>query len=72
MGCTRSSMDRIPDSGSDDMSSILIGRTIKRADVFNKTSARFLFIIKINAVLCKDLLECLGISVKLIIFTELI
>jgi hypothetical protein len=33
---------------------------------------RFLFIIKINAVLCKDLLECLGISVKLIIFTELI
>ena len=51
---------------------VLIGRTIKRADVFNKTSARFLFIIKINVVLCKDLLECLGISVKLIIFTELI
>ena len=25
--CTRSSMDRIPDSGSDDMSSILIGCT---------------------------------------------
>ena len=65
-------MDRIPDSGSDDMSSILIGRTIKRADVFNKTSVHFLFIIKINAVLCKDLPECLGISVKLIIFTELI
>ena len=28
-GCTRSSMDRIPDSGSDDMSSILIGCTKK-------------------------------------------
>ena len=27
--CTRSSMDRIPDSGSDDMSSILIGCTKK-------------------------------------------
>ena len=65
-------MDRIPDSGSDDMSSILIGCTIKRADVFNKTSARFLFVVKINAVLCKDLFDFLGVSVKLIIFTELI
>ena len=65
-------MDRIPDSGSDDMSSILIGCTIKRAGVFDKTSARFLFIIKISTVLCKDLFDFLGVSVKLFIFTELI
>ena len=40
---TRSSMDRIPDSGSDDMGSIPIGCTINRADVLLKSSARFLF-----------------------------
>jgi hypothetical protein len=31
-----------------------------------------LFVVKINTVLRKDLSECLGVSVKLIIFTELI
>jgi hypothetical protein len=31
-----------------------------------------LFIVKINVVLCKEHRECLGISVNLFIFTELI
>ena len=44
--CTRSSMDRIPDSGSDDMSSILIGCTFSvNADCSLTSDGRFFLIV---------------------------
>ena len=73
--CTRSSMDRIPDSGSDDMSSILIGCTndkILEGELLIKPIVfccrLFLSIIKKYHLLCKEYVfiwECAFFSVFL-------
>ena len=67
---TRSSMDRIPDSGSDDMGSIPIGCTNECADVSMKTSAHFFVYHQKISFLFKEKGFCLGMWLFLFIFTE--